>query len=125
LALNQPEQSLGYKETFSELVNQLLTEKGWRASFLARESGLSKTTISRMLRDDNDKKSTYQPTEKIVIAVALAFKLDRAGYERLLNAAFPERAYWLTALDTHMSVNDLNQQLYEVGLPLLENTKAE
>lgn len=39
------------KENFSKLVNELMMEKMWRASDLARKSSLSKSTVSHILSD--------------------------------------------------------------------------
>lgn len=125
MAIQQPRQGPGQTETFSNLVRGLLQEKGWNAAFLAKESNLSKTTVSRILRDSNDKGRTYQPTENIVTAVCLAFKLDTAGWGKLLLAAFPQMAIWREGFQEHLSVHDVNDRLYEQGLPLLGNANDE
>ncbi len=125
MALHQPRQGPDQSETFSTLVKDLLRERGWSAAFLARESNLSKTTVSRILRDSNDKGSTYQPTANIVTAVCLAFKLDIAGWEKMMMAAFPQMAVWREGFQEHLSVHDVNCRLYEEGLPLLGNANDE
>lgn len=125
MATQQPKQSPNQIETFSTLVKGLLREKGWNAALLAEESNLSKTTVSRMLRDSNDKGSTYQPTANIVIAVCLALKLDEAEWEKMILAAFPQMAIWREGLQEHLSVHDVNCRLYEQGLPLLGNANDE
>lgn len=102
-----------------------MQEKGWNAAFLAKESNLSKTTVSRILRDSNDKGRTYQPTANIVTAVCLAFKLDTAGRDKLLLAAFPQMAIWREGFQEHLSVHEVNCRLYEQGLPLLGNANDE
>ena len=119
MAKQQPGQGSGQNETFSSLVRGLLQERGWNAAFLAKESNLSKTTVSRILRDSNDRESTYQPTMNIVTAVSLAFKLDIAGWEKMKLAAFPQTAIWREGFQEHLSVHDVNDRLYEQGLPLL------
>lgn len=78
-----------------------------------------------MLRDSNDKGSTYQPTANIVIAVCLALKLDEAEWEKMILAAFPQMAIWREGLQEHLSVHDVNCRLYEQGLPLLGNANDE
>jgi len=125
LAIQQPKQSPNQIETFSSLVKGLLREKGWNAALLAKESNLSKTTVSRILRDSNDKGSTYQPTVNIVTAVCLAFKLDRAEWEKMILAAFPQMAVWREGFQEHLSVHDVNCRLYEQGLSLLGNANDE
>ena len=125
MTLQQPRQGPGQTETFSNLVRGLLQEKGWNAAFLAKESNLSKTTVSRILRDSNDKGSTYQPTANIVMAVCCAFKMDTAEGDKLLLAAFPQWAIWREGLEQHLSVHEVNCRLYEQGLPLLGNANDE
>lgn len=125
MAVQEPRQGPGQSKTFSSLVNDLLRERGWSAAFLARESNLSKTTVSRILRDSNDKGSTYQPTGNIVVAVCFAFKLDEAGREKMMMAAFPQMAIWREGFQKHLSVHEVNCLLYEQGLPLLGNANDE
>lgn len=112
-------------ETFSELVKKLLEEHNLKAVELAAKSNLSKTTISRILRDSNDKGKAYRPTESIVTAIAIALKVGRGGWERLMDAAFPERLICFEVLDCGGSVYDANARLDEAGLPLLGNPKID
>ncbi len=111
--------------SFSLIVRHHLQKKGWKAAYLAQKSNLSKTTISRILRDRNDKGSSYLPTDSVVMSISLAFGLNRNEWEELTLAAFPERIIWLDALDHHDSVANTNVRLYEQGLPLLGNVKDE
>ena len=96
-----------------------------KAVDLADMSNLSKTTISRILRDSNDKGQTYRPTASIVSAIAIALKVGRDGWERLLDAAFPERRIYLETLDCCGDIDEANARLYEAGLPLLGNPKID
>lgn len=125
MALQQPSQGPDQTETFSSLVRALLRGKGWTAATLARESNLSKTTVSRILRNSNDKGNTYRPTTNIVMAVCLTFKLDMTECEKLMQAAFPEVVLWREGIEKHLSVHDVNEKLYEQGLPLLGNANDE
>lgn len=119
MALNQPEQSPDDGKSLSSLVNEMLLQKGWTQSDLARKSCLSKATVSRIVRDSNDKGETYRPKADVVMAISLAFELDRAGWERLHLAAFPEQRYWFIALDKHQNIFELNEQLHDHKLPLV------
>ena len=92
---------------------------------MAKESNLSKTTVSRILRNSNDKGNTYRPTTNIVMAVCLTFKLDMTECEKLMQAAFPEVVLWREGIEKHLSVHDVNEKLYEQGLPLLGNANDE
>lgn len=121
----QSKQGLENTHTLSTLVQQKLKDLGWTAAYLARQSNLSKTTISRIIRNSNDKGSSYLPTPSVVAALALAFGMDRNGWELLMNAAFPERVIWLSSLDSHANVMETNERLYDAGLPLLGYAKTE
>ncbi len=121
----KPKQGPEQIKIFSSMVSALLKEKGWNAALLAKKSNLSKTTISRILRNDNDKGSTYQPTANIVTAVSLAFELDEDGWNELMLAAFPQIQIWHEGIKRHLSIDDVNEALYEQGLPLLGNTNDE
>lgn len=114
-----------HKENFSYLVKRLMGKQMLTQRELARQSRLAETTISRIIRNSNDKGGPYQPTDAVVMAVSLAFKLDRAGWERLLFAAFPEREVWFKCLDKRLGVYEADSQLYDQGLPLLGKSKKE
>lgn len=123
LAFNQPEQSPGYKPskelTFIELVEWYRKQKGWTQVDLAEAANMSKTMVNRMMNNSNGRGGPFKLTEDVVTQLALAFKIGRTGRDKLLCAAFPERAYWLEALDSRESVISLNCRLYEDGLPML------
>ena len=121
----QTEQSPDDNRNFSELVNDLMKKKGWSAKYLAERSNLSKTTISRIQRNSNDKGQTYSPTANIVTAIAVAFGVGRNGWEQLMFAAFPETKVWFKALDCHYSIDKTNELLFDDGCPLLGNSKSE
>ena len=111
--------------TFSQCVDKLLKENGMTAAQLIKQSAISQTTVSRILRDANDKGATYRPTEKIVAAISITLKLDPDGYEALREIAFPELVIWKTALNGKKSVDDVNKELDDLGLPILTNFKKE
>lgn len=92
---------------------------------LARRSRISEPTISRIVRNSNDKGGPYEPTDAVVMAISLAFGLDRARWESLLFAAFPERKIWFECLDKRLGAYEADSQLYDQGLPLLGKSKKE
>ena len=59
--------------TFSQCVKHLLQEKVMDQKDLAAKSCLSEATISRILRNWNDKGATYRPTEEVIVAISLSF----------------------------------------------------
>lgn len=98
--------------------------KHMRAAELARKSGLSKATVSRILnnkasRRKNGETVAYRATDRVVTAIAIGLGLDKSDWERLLDAAFPERRIWLEALDNHLGIMATNMRLEEEGLPTL------
>lgn len=108
--------------TFSDAVKWLMKEKRMTQADLVARSCLSKTTISRICRNSNDKGGIYTPTEPVIMAVSIAFQLtSMESRTQLLYAAFPERAYWDKFLDNHFNINQVNEILYDNGLPLLGN----
>ncbi len=90
-----------------------------KASELAIMSGISKATISRALRNTDDKGATYRPTEQMVVAISIAFKLEAEGYDALRRVALPEVVTWYEALDDRKTVMDTNMLLDSRKQPLL------
>ena len=123
MAIYKPNQPLVInEETFSDAVKRLVKEKGMTQAELVRRSCLSKTTISRICRDSNDKGGKYTPTEPIIMALSIGLKLSSAeSKKQLLYAAFPERAYWDDFLDSHLNIFEVNIIMEENNFPLLGN----
>jgi len=120
----QPE-SINHNQftTFSEGVKYYLKVKNMTQAELSRASLLSKTIISRICRDSNDKGSTYLPMSSVVVTVSIGLGLNISEAEDLRHAAFPERAYWPIFLENGLTIDEANEILYENGLPLLGNMK--
>ena len=85
---------------------------------LARESGQSKATISRITNYKNGNPK-YQPSLRTIQAIALALKLSREQRKELFDTAFPEFRVWEEAAEQGYTVDETNDILYEKGLPLL------
>ena len=118
---NQPQnQNKNYKD-FSTIVNEYLKVKRITQSDLIKLTLLSKTTISRVCRNSNDKGATYIPTFSVVMAISIGLKLTRAETEQLFFAAFPEMELLGYFLDKKMDIDQANEILYDNGLPLLGN----
>ena len=112
-------------ENFSFAVVRHMKEKGMTQSDLVKSSALSKTTISRIFRNNSDKGRSYLPTSSVVMAVSIGLKLSCDEAEELLFAAFPEMAYWSSFLERHLTIDEANEILYDNGLPLLGNIKEQ
>lgn len=95
MANNLPEQPHNTNKFygFSNAVIWYMKEKGMTQSELVESSRLSKTTISRIVRNNNDKGSSYQPTPPVIMAVGIGLKLTYREYEELIYAAYPEMEY--------------------------------
>ena len=102
-----------------------MKEKEMTQSELVTASGLSKTTISRIVRNRNDKGSSYQPTPPVIMAIAIGLKLTSQEYEELTYAAYPELSYMKEFLDKRFTIHDANIILEENGFPLLGNIAGE
>ena len=109
-------------KTFRQCVKRLMQEKVMDQKDLAAKSCLTETTISRILRNSNDKGADYRPTEQVVAAISLSFELGTEGYEILRRAAFPQVAIWQKALEDYKTVAGANEDLLKNGLPLLGST---
>lgn len=106
------------RKSFSKVVCEVMAKKKMSQADLGRASMLSRTTINRLCRDSNDKKSTYQPTLPVVCSVCIGLKLDREEATDLLLSAFPELELLGIFLDRHFDIYDVNDALYVNGLPL-------
>ena len=99
--------------------------KGITQAELTRKSGLSKTTVSRICRNSNDKGSSYLPTLPIIMSISVGLQLTRAQASALLFSAFPEMALWGGFLDERMDIDQANEILHDAGLPLLGGANEE
>ena len=112
------------EETLTSLVKRHMDANHMRAAELAYKSGLSKATVSRILsnkasRRKNGETVPYRASDRVVTAIAIGLGLDKSGWERLMDAAFPERRVWFEALDNHLNIMAANMRLDEEGLPTL------
>ena len=80
---------------------------------------LTRTTVSRICRNSNDKGSTYQPTDRIVMSVCVALVLESKETKELISLAFPYLKFWDKIIAEKMNIDQANSFLYDEGLPLL------
>ena len=73
---------------------------------------LTRTTVSRICRNSNDKGSSYQPTDRIVMSVCVALGLDSKETKELFNLAFPYLEYWNKIITEKMNIDQANSFLY-------------
>ena len=118
MAVQTPKQGPDYRLELSKLVNGYLAVLEWSPARLARESGQSKATNSRITNYKNGNPK-YQPSLRTIQAIALALKLSREQRKELFDTAFPEFRVWEEAAEQGYTVDETNDILYEKGLPLL------
>ena len=64
-------------------------------------------------------------TLHVVMAVSIGLGLDREEAAEMLCSAFPEFDLWGNFLDMELDIFEVNNILYELGLPLLGNLTEE
>jgi transcriptional regulator with XRE-family HTH domain len=121
--LSQNENNKRNFNNFSEALKYFMETKHITQSDLAKTSTVSKTTISRMLRNSNDKGSTYLPSEKVIVTIGVGLGLTKAEKDELIFAAFPEKKIYEIIFNERLTLDQANELLYESGLPLLGNIK--
>ena len=105
--------------SFLDSVKKYLKIKKMTQADLIRKSMLTRTTVSRICRNSNDKGSTYQPTDRIVMSVCVALGLDSKETKELFSLAFPYLKCWDKIIAEKMNIDQANSFLYDEGLPLL------
>ena len=119
MAQTRPEQSPENILRFNELLRGYLEVKGHSDSWLATKTGLSRTTISRMVHNRDHRGRYYYPKETSVIAVCLALRLTAEQRWELYNLVFPERAIYNEAMNNGYSVDYTNKMLEKNNLKAL------
>ncbi len=101
------------------LVCKEMKKKGLTKKELQDRACLSKAVINRICKDTNGKGSSYRPTDEVVCKVAFGLGMNVEEYEHLKDVAFPERRIWLEGLQKERNIIEVDEILYEQGLPLL------
>lgn len=115
----QPKQNpKDYRAELCELLNRHLASRGWSPAMLAKKSGQSKATISRMTNYVYCGKP-HKPTMSTIQAISLALELSPEESRKLFYTAFPEFFVWEEASEKGYNVIDTNELLEKKGLPLL------
>lgn len=111
--------------TFSDAVNRYLKTKRVTQADLIRKSQLTRTTVSRICRNSNDKGSSYQPTDRVVMSICVALELNHTETAEMFALAFPYFPYWHEIIEKRMDIFQANALLDEQGLPLLGSQTEE
>ena len=120
----QPE-SINHNQftNFSEGVKHYMNEKNMTQAELSRASLMSKTIISRICRDSNDKGSYYTPALDCFMAVSIGLKLTPVEAKELFIATLPELALFDGFLEQRLNIDQVNEILYDKGLCVLGSTE--
>lgn len=119
MARKRPERSPENILRFNFLLKGYLDAKGHSDAWLAQKTGLSKTTISRMVHNRDHRGRYYYPKEKSLIAVLLALGLTEEQRWEMYYLVFPERAIYNEAMKNGYTVYQTNYLLEQQGLPTL------
>ena len=106
------------------MINRHLADRGWSPAYLAKVSGQSKATISRITNYNMDKLGPYyRPHFRTIFAVSLALELTMDEGRELIYTAYPELTFSKEAAEKNLTVQQTDELLYDNGLPLLRSSK--
>lgn len=123
MAVQTPKQGPDYRLELSKLVNGYLAVLEWSPAWLAKMSGQSKATISRITSYDTERNPYYRPELRTIQAIAQALELTLEQRRELFYTAFPEFYVWDEAAEHGYTVDETNDLLHGRGLPLLTSDK--
>ena len=123
MAIYVPKQNPDYRVELAKLINGYLAEREWSPARLAKMSGQSKATISRITSYDTERNPYYRPELRTIQAIAQALELTLEQRRELFYTAFPEFYVWDEAAEHGYTVDETNDLLHGRGLPLLTSDK--
>ena len=123
MAVQTPKQGPDYRLELSKLVNGYLAVLEWSPARLAKMSGQSKATISRITSYDTERNPYYRPELRTIQSIAQALELTLEQRRELFYTAFPEFYVWDEAAEHGYTVDETNDLLHGRGLPLLTSDK--
>ena len=114
-----PKQSPNETKTFGDLLLYHLKRKKKTQQMLADETGLSRSTIGRMIADTDHRGRNYHTTEEAVVKICVVLGLEPEQSQELYDAAFPERRIWWECIANRVSPEEIDKKLKKAGLPQL------
>ncbi len=106
-------------ERFSKEVRRLMKKKGVKPSDLVNRGHFTRTTISRLCRNSNDKGGDYPLSLQDITNLKTALKLTSDEAFDLLFIAFPDVKFNITVIKENMDHMAANEYLYDNNSPLL------
>ena len=125
MSAKTPKQSPNTNNTFGRLLSSYLEKRRKTQEMLADETGLSRSTIGRMIVNKNHRGGNYRTTEEAVIKICFALELGEKESKELYDAAFPERRIWWECIANRDSIEETDTKLKDAGLPQLFNAARE
>ena len=125
MSVKTPKQSPNTNNTFGRLLSSYLEKRRKTQEMLADETGLSRSTIGRMIVNKDHRGGNYRTTEEAVIKICFALELGEKESKELYDAAFPERRIWWECIANRNSIEETDTKLKDAGLPQLFNAARE
>jgi transcriptional regulator with XRE-family HTH domain len=120
-----PKQNTNNSKTFGTLLKGYLKDRHMTQQMLADRTGLSRTTIGRMITNKDNRGGTYHTSEEAVVLICLALDLGLDQSKELYFAAFPERQIWWECIANRNTIEDAAEKLLEAQLPMIGNSVEE
>ena len=112
-----PEQSPNKKLT--ALLQSHLKQKKMTPAMLAKDCGVAKSTISRLLKGVGRNGKVYRPTLSTLEAITRVLRLSEMESEELFMVAYPEFHIWKAANAKNLTLVDTNIALSKAKYPTL------
>ena len=120
-----PKQTTNDRKSFGTLLKGYLKDRHMTQQMLADRTGLSRTTIGRMINNKDNRGGTYHTSEEAVVLICLALDLGLERSKELYFAAFPERQIWWECIANRNTIEDATEKLLEAQLPMIGNSVEE
>lgn len=125
MSVQTPKQSPNTNNTFGSLLSYYLKKRRKTQNRLADDTGLSRSTIGRMIVNKDHRGGNYRTTEEAIIKICFALELSLQESKQLYDAAFPERKIWWECIANRDSIEETDTKLNKAGLPQLFNAARE
>ena len=120
-----PKQNTNNSKPFGTLLKGYLKDRHMTQQMLADRTGLSRTTIGRMITNKDNRGGNYHTSEEAVVLICLALDLGLERSKELYFSAFPERQIWWECIANRNTIEDAAEKLLEARLPMIGNSVEE
>ena len=120
---NQPQNIDDRNKTFSDIIKGYLETRGITKAKFAKLCQISKSTVTKIIKNTNYKGTTYKPDVLAVMAICVGLKLTNMEAQNLFFTAFPEMMYLGSFLANSYDIDRANIVLYDEGLSILGNSE--